>query len=173
MRLFIAVPLPADVRRALSRVSRELIARGATGRFVPEENYHITLRFIGESSDVYALSLAMRDAVRDVTPFSLRLGAYGFFASGGGRTGYIGLTGDLPELERLSETLEGALLEQGFSRGRGRFVPHVTLGRSLLVPEGAAVKCEPVPFAVGALVLYESRQEGGRMAYTPLHREAF
>lgn len=173
VRLFLAIPLPAEARRALGRIQRDLVRAGATGRFVPEENFHITLRFIGESDDVYALTSAMRLAVRGARSMRLRLCAYGFFAAGGGRTGFVSLAGDMDELRRLHETLEGALMEHGFARGRGRFAPHVTLGRNMAVPEGLAVYVEPVPFTADSLVLFESRAAGGRMQYTPLHREAF
>ena len=48
------------------------------------------------------------------------------------------MTGDLPELGRLHETLESALCERGFGRGRGRLEPHVTLGRSITGDDGFA-----------------------------------
>ncbi len=52
MRLFIAIPLPPDITRALAAARVALEAHGATGRFVPRENYHITLHFLGETDDL-------------------------------------------------------------------------------------------------------------------------
>ncbi|MCS6890944.1 MAG: RNA 2',3'-cyclic phosphodiesterase, partial [Rhodovarius sp.] len=44
LRLFVALPLPDALRHELAA-----LASGIPGaRWVPEENYHLTLRFIGE-----------------------------------------------------------------------------------------------------------------------------
>lgn len=176
MRLFIAIDLPPHVRRAAADMAAQLRAYGARGRFVPPENYHVTLRFIGESDALSDAVDAMRSAVRDGRPFLLRLGGYGAFPGRAGRTGFVRVTGDLPELGRLHETLESALCERGFGRGRGRLEPHVTLGRSITgddgfaaVPDAAFAAGEAFP--VQEITLFESRRERGGMVYLPLHRE--
>ncbi|MEL7603223.1 MAG: RNA 2',3'-cyclic phosphodiesterase [Bacillota bacterium] len=109
MRLFIAIPLPPDVRRELSAAQQRLMGVCPEGRFVPSENFHITLHFIGESADMAGAALACDEAVRGIRPFVLRLSDYGSFARGRARTGYIGLSGDMDELYRLHETLTAAL----------------------------------------------------------------
>ena len=48
MRVFIAIDLPNEIRKALSDVQRELRRVTNTCRWVPPESIHITLRFIGE-----------------------------------------------------------------------------------------------------------------------------
>ena len=77
MRLFIAIPLPPDITRALSADRVALEEHGATGRFVPRENYHITLHFLGETDALKDITDAMHEAVRDIRPFVLRLREYG------------------------------------------------------------------------------------------------
>lgn len=175
MRLFIALPLPVSARRALFEAQQALQRGGVTGRFVPIENFHITLRFLGErpESDLPALVAAMRNAVCDARPFGLSLGAYGSFS----RTGYIEAEGNLAELTRLNETLEAALLDAGMGRARERFLPHITLGRNLAFPAEAeafpAPSCRRERFPADTLVLYESRFEAGGMRYMPVHKERF
>lgn len=172
MRLFIAIPLPPDIRRAVADTAARLRAHGATGRFVPAENYHVTMHYIGESDALSDAADALREATRDCLPFLLRLSGYGVFSGRSGSTGFVRMTGDLDELLRLHETLEAALWERGFDHGRGRFDPHITLGRNITGDEGFACPRNEA-FTVQQIVLYESRNVRGEMVYTPLHREMF
>ena len=172
MRLFIAVPLPGDIMRKVYAYEQQMLDAGFTGRFVPRGNHHITLRFIGESNALADIAGAMHEAVRDARPFTLKLGGYGQFTHGGGRTGYLGVTGDTAELLRIHETLESSLSDRGLGRGRGRLQPHITLGRALeggplpeRTPEGS--------LRVGSIVLYETAVDKGRVVYMPLHTEKF
>lgn len=171
MRLFIAIPLPTDVRRAVCAVQARLMESGAQGRFVPRENFHITLHFIGESNALSDAVDAMREAVRDIRPFVLRLGPYGGFGGERGKTAFLSVTGDLDELNRLYETLESALWDRGFSKNRGRLTPHITLGRNVTGDEDFAALAQKAAFTVPSVVLYQSERLGGAMRYTPIHTE--
>jgi 2'-5' RNA ligase len=171
MRLFIAIPLPPDILRALSSARAALEAHGATGRFVPRENYHITLHFLGETDALLDITDAMRQAVRDIKPFVLRLREYGSFKTDGSHTGFVGVTCDNEELNRLYESLESALWERGFSKNRGRLTPHVTLGRKMEGDEDFVMPPQKAAFTANMLVLYESKSVRGQMVYTQVHRE--
>ncbi len=177
MRLFIAIPLPAGVRRALADAQQNLKQYCSGGKFVPPENFHITLHFLGETQQLAGAAQAVQNAVRDARPFSLRLGKYGAFARGRARTSFIETEGDLEELSRLHQILESALVAEGFPRGRRKFTPHITLGRNVEHDALAAKElencCAPAAFTVNEIVLYESRNIGGRMVYTPVQRGKF
>lgn len=173
MRLFIAIPLPRDVARSVWDVQEQLQNSSTAGRFVPQGNHHITVRFIGESNALNDIADAMHEAVRDAKPFLLRLGTPGSFTHGGARTSYLGVTGDLEELRRIHQTLETALWEHGFVRGRAKLTPHITLARAV---EHGSLDSITVPnsaFTVHSIVLYESRLVRGKMQYTPIHTETF
>lgn len=171
MRLFIAIPLPPDITRALSAARAALEAHGATGRFVPRENYHITLHFLGETDALHDITDAMRQAVRDIRPFVLRLKEYGSFKTDGSHTAFVNVACDSEELNRLYESLESALWERGFSKNRGRLTPHVTLGRKIEGDEDFALPPQKAAFTANMVVLYESTSERGQMKYAVLHRE--
>lgn len=174
MRLFIAVPLPKDVQRAVFAAGEELKALSTAGRFVPFGNHHVTLRFLGETGSLADVAAAMHEAVRDARPFVLRLGGLGSFTHGGARTSYLSVTGDLEELNRVHETLESALFEYGFAGGKVRFTPHITLARAVETTcDPSAVRVPNTAFPVRSIVLYESTNENGRMVYTPVHTETF
>ena len=173
MRLFIAVPLPRDVQRAVYTAGEGLRASSSAGRFVPAGNYHITLRFLGESSALADIAAAMHEAVRDARPFQLRLGTLGSFTHGGARTSFLSVTGDLDELNRIHQTLEASLFEYGFAGGKVRFTPHITLARAVEHGDLSRVFVPNAAFTVRSIVLFESTNERGRMVYTPIHTESF
>ena len=171
MRLFIAIPLPPDIIRAVSAARVALEAHGASGRLVSRENYHITLHFLGETDALKDISDAMHEAVRDIRPFVLRLKDYSSFKTDGSHTGFVNVSCDSEELNRLYESLESALWERGFSKNRGRLTPHITLGRKVEGDEGFVLPPQKAAFTANAVVLYESASVRGQMQYNVLHRE--
>ncbi len=173
MRLFIAVPLQKDVQRSIYAYQSRIEQVSKAGRFVPFANHHITLHFIGESDSLYDITSAMHEAVKDARPFLLHLGEYGFFTHGGARTSFLTVTGELDELYRIHSILETELWERGFSKGKGRLQPHITLARAV---EHGDISAIPIPrdgFRINSIVLYESHSEKGKQVYTPVHTESF
>ncbi len=173
MRLFIAVPLPKDVQRTVFSVQEELRRASTAGRFVPEGNHHVTVRFIGESDALADIAEAMHEAVRDAKPFLLRLGEVGHFTHGGARTSYLRVGGELDEFFRIHQTLESALSDRGFVRGRGKPEPHITLARAVEYDPALKLTVPNEAFWARSIVLYESENVRGRMVYTPIHTETF
>ena len=55
MRLFIAIMLPEEAGKKILKFADALKRKGVTGRFVPLENLHLTLAFIGEYNDLIML----------------------------------------------------------------------------------------------------------------------
>ena len=87
MRLFIAIDLPRSFKAELARIQKEVKGISCGGKFVPQDNFHITLHFIGESDDIAGAAEAMREAVRGIRPFTLHLGKYTSLEKGShGRT---------------------------------------------------------------------------------------
>ena len=71
MRLFIAIDLPRSFKAELARIQKEVKGISCGGRFVPANNFHITLHFIGESRDLQGAVAAMHEAGilhRDFSP---------------------------------------------------------------------------------------------------------
>ena len=125
MRLFVALDLPEDTKDALSD-----LAGGIPGlRWVPRANYHLTLRFIGETPPLRAEEADAALAAIRARPFDLRLGAPGLFEKNG-QAQSLHLTAErTPGLEHLRTKVETALQRAGFAAEKRRFAPHVTLAR--------------------------------------------
>jgi len=177
MRLFIAIELPRSFKSEVKRMQKALMEQAEAGRFVPEDSFHITLHFIGESEDLLGAAKAMREAVRGIHPFTLHLGRYDSFERKDSRTSILQVLGDYKELNALHESLESALEEEGFLRDHKRYVPHITLGRNVIHDLSAEESLRQMPvnasMQVQGIVLFESTRVGGKMVYTPLHREKF
>ena len=73
MRLFIAIDLPRSFKAELARIQKEVKGISCGGRFVPQDNFHITLHFIGESDDIAGAAAAMHEAVRGIRPLRCTL----------------------------------------------------------------------------------------------------
>src|SRR5438477_13126131 len=71
MRLFLAINLPSDIKRKISKQIDKLKKEYPYFRFVTEENYHITLHFFGEIANPDKIIKKINDAIYDISPFFL------------------------------------------------------------------------------------------------------
>jgi len=142
MRLFVAVEIDDDSRRAAAATAEAL--RTALGpafkaRWVPPENMHLTVRFIGHVDDDRAPALI--DALTPplaVTPFYLELGGCGAFPqSGPPRVMWMGLTRGLSSLSLMHEACNQRLRPFGFEPEGRPYSVHLTLARIKDAPKGA------------------------------------
>lgn len=125
MRLFVALDLPWEIKEELSDLSCNI--PGA--RWVPTDNFHLTLRFIGEASRFQAEEIDYALAALRGRSFEFSLSGLGWFEKAGRVSAlYVGVerNGDLCRLQTKVET---ALHRVGLPPDRRRYTPHVTLAR--------------------------------------------
>lgn len=158
MRAFLALPLPADLQRALEELGRGV----AHLRAQKAPTIHLTLRFLGEIEDPEAVAGAVAPVAAAHTPFELRLGRLGAFPSPrSARVLWAGLKqGEMPA-GALAAGIEDALLELGFPRERRPWRGHITLGRfrspRRLAPEVADRPLDQLPpFRAERVILFRS-----------------
>ena len=177
MRLFVAIELPGQMRAELARIQSALKQLSCGGRFVPARNMHLTLHFIGETSDLHGAVSAVQKSVRGIRPFELHLGRYNCFQRGASRTSIVEVKGGLSELNALYESLQYAMSDNGFPRERKGYVPHITLGRNVSHDDlvEAELRDEPLnaSMRVNSITLFESTRLNAEMVYSVLHREKF
>jgi len=136
LRVFFALWPGAGARDALSALARDTAAQ-TEGRAASTRNLHLTLAFLG---DVAAARLAALEAIgravaSAVPPFALTLDRIGAFGDGG--IAWAGTSAPPRDLERLVQSLTGALAKEGFPTERRAFHPHVTLARHCRRPAGS------------------------------------
>jgi RNA 2',3'-cyclic 3'-phosphodiesterase len=166
-RLFTALEVPADIGLALATLRGGL--PGA--RWVDPENYHMTLRFIGDVDDALAREIAyLLDQVKR-RGFELRFDGLSSF---GGRKprAVIAAATPVASLIELQAEHERLLQRVGLLPEGRKFTPHVTLARlrdstSRQVAEYLAERgpFRSAPFQVGRFVLYSSRSSTGGGPY--------
>jgi 2'-5' RNA ligase len=132
MRTFLAVEVPADVKRALASLQEELRSSGADVRWIRPEGIHLTLKFLGEipSQRVDEIREAVEEMLGTHRPFSLEVrGLGGFPRLSQPRVVWVGLGGEVDRLRALQEDVEKGMNALGFPREERPFHPHLTLGR--------------------------------------------
>lgn len=134
LRLFVAVELPLDVKRALESTIASLRTALTSDamRWVHAEGIHVTLKFLGAvaAERVGAIEVALRDATAGTAPFDLKPGGIGSFGGSGGlRVVWVGIAGEVEQLASLAERVEAALEPLGFAREQRPFAAHLTLAR--------------------------------------------
>ncbi len=170
MRLFVALELPHHARTRLAR-----LATGLSGaRWLPPENYHLTLRFLGEMPGHRAEELDGALAALRGRGFALQLGGVGVFEKAGRPQALWAGVARNPQLEHLQAKIETAVQRVGFEPERRRFNPHVTVARVDSAPPGKLAEWVQAhnllradPVQVGHFTLFSSRLGKDGAVYTP------
>lgn len=146
LRAFIAVELPLEIRQtvctATSKLRNEI---EAFVRWVPIENMHLTLKFLGDVSfsNVELLSQMMRAEMDLFNCFDIRLNGLGSFPNlKRPRVIYIGIQAPAA-LEALQRGIESASSRLGYGAEERGFSPHLTIGRvkqNVTVTEQQAIR---------------------------------
>ena len=128
MRAFVAVPIPDDVVAEAQQRLAEVGERPDL-RWVPPQQWHVTLAFLGEIGEdvVTALSARLERVSRRHGPMRLRLESAGRFDN---RVLWLGVGGDRDALRRLAASVSAAAGRGGIAREHGRFRPHLTVARA-------------------------------------------
>jgi 2'-5' RNA ligase len=133
VRAFIAIDLSPEIHKRLDQVASELKERlaGVPVRWVPVENIHLTLKFLGDVSltNLEILKKILRSEAGNHLPFEISIGQLGAFPSKR-RPRVIWVGVEAPqELMDLQRAIESETTRLGYSRDRREFSPHLTLGR--------------------------------------------
>jgi 2'-5' RNA ligase len=134
MRAFIALELSEEVAQRLDRISNELKLRFPHNavRWVPAQNIHLTLKFLGDVSiaNLEALQKMIQAECEDIPPFDLSVGSVGAFPSlNRPRVIWVGVTAPAV-LSNLYRNIELAAARLGYPPEERPFSPHLTLGRA-------------------------------------------
>jgi RNA 2',3'-cyclic 3'-phosphodiesterase len=166
-RLFTAVEIPAEIGHCLS-----LLRGGLPGaRWIDAENYHLTLRFIGDIDDALGREITLALAQIRRPGFDLRIDGLAAF---GGRKprALVATAAATPALVELQSEHERLMQRLGCAPEGRNYLPHVTLARLRDTPARAAADYlatrqpfKTAPFPVTRFVLYSARASTGGGPY--------
>ena len=166
-RIFIGVEIPAEVVSALAGLRGGL--PGA--RWIDPENYHLTLRFIGDVDDAVARDVMQMLGGVTRRPFEISLNGVDQFGGKKPRAVFVAVAANGP-LAELQAELERILQRIGLPPEQRKFTPHVTLARlrdssSRDVADYLAVRgaFKSPPFPITRFILFSSRTSTGGGPY--------
>ncbi|HPT43815.1 MAG TPA: RNA 2',3'-cyclic phosphodiesterase [Paludibacteraceae bacterium] len=171
MKLYIGIELPDEVKDTLFNVQVSLKQLDVKGKWKAPEFLHITLEFLGELPDdvLPLLSQVLKTVAGSNKAFKLQLEAMGSFPSWSrAHTLWVGVDGNLKQLNSLWSGLHSELKINGFNLQSSKFIPHITLLSRPQLPLPDPDKLSLVKslrFKVTELILFESKAVDGRRVY--------
>lgn len=126
MRLFVAIPLPEEVKSQLLQLQEPIDGLRWSGK----DQLHLTLRFIGETDKDTANTIAayLRELV--APPFRMEIIGLGTFPKESSpRVIWAGIK-ENEKLTALQADIENVCQEAGLDPDNRSFKPHITLGRN-------------------------------------------
>ena len=177
MRTFLCIPIERTVRDDIASISQELrVHVDARTSWVQPENYHVTLRFLGEIDPMLTVDLkqACQEVTEQIPAFGVQVNRIGAFPNlGSPRVLWVG--GKAPEpFGKLLSLLDSSLSALGFEHARIEPLAHITVARvkgRLHKPLSEVIHQITQPTATlhaDRLVLMESRLTPHGAIYTPL-----
>lgn len=173
MRLFIAVNFEYEVKQKLVEIQEKLKKNAVSGIFTAWENLHLTLVFFGEKSNDESARIKKAMSGINLPSFKISVGGLDRFRGKGGNTWWAGI-GDSDNLVRLQNALVKELASEGIGFEEGRFFPHITLARQLVLKPGFVCgvlidKTAGAVSNVSRISLMESTRNLGRLVYNEIY----
>ena len=131
-RLFIAIPIPKQVKQQIGESIEQISHEQAFRKWVYPDDLHITVKFLGAVKDerVEQVRQVVRDVAATHTPFMLTLNSLGTFGNPASpRILWLGVEGDRKALNVLQQDVEQAVAPLGFAPENRPYSPHVTLAK--------------------------------------------
>ena len=176
LRLFVALEIPdhaKDVAEAAFAPWRQEFPKA---RWVPRENMHVTLKFLGRTWPRLSGWVPERigEAVVEFEAFETRLEGVGSFPSAKrGRAVWAGFDDDEERLTELAGAIDVSL-EDEFGSEKRPFHAHLTMARSdpplKLPPSYTSTPLESEPWLVDHVTLFRSHLGRPAPRYEPLGR---
>lgn len=175
-RIFVAINLPEDIKKSMVRHTEKW--NDLPANWTPKDNFHITLVFLGDLTDVELADVceAVKQIAETQKVFSINLDKIVYGPPEKIPPRFVWAVGEKSqELQELKNNLEDLLLEKVNFRPEGRgFTPHITLAR---ISEFAFRQIEPEErpeinegtdfiFSVESIEVMESESKRGGPQYT-------
>lgn len=130
MKLFISISFDEQSKETLHNHMKLLFEKCDSGSFTKKENIHLTLVYIGETTQIGAV-VEILDEI-EAQEFQLELSSGGAFKRSGGDIYWLGIE-KTPELVRLQKLMYRNLFRKGVIREKNDFKPHLTVSRDTVI----------------------------------------
>ena len=136
MKTFIALEFDNEFKVRLQEIQNKLKKHSLKGRWVNPQNFHLTVKFLGETSEetVKNLDEILNQLHKEYKQYNFSLGNLDFFKGKESlRVVWLGLVGDITELSMMSKDLNEKVNTLGYEIEKRKFRPHITLGRDVIL----------------------------------------
>lgn len=178
MRLFIAIDFDKYTKQKIYELQKEIRARSIKGRWKHIDNFHLTLKFLGEVSQE---KLSLLDNLLNSIAFSnqrfwIKLDQVGYFDGNDSiRVIWIGVDGEIEKLNELYYKIENQLYSIGFEKEKRQYKPHITIAQDVVFNhsfeniKNIFSKHRFDKVYINKIVLMKSEQVGNKRVYTPVN----
>lgn len=178
MRVFIGIALPREVKEHLHQLTNLIKKSSYKGNFPTIDNYHITLKYIGQatSDDLDTLEDMIAFVAENTKPFKITIEDMGSFVKKGKHIVWVGLNHGKQSLKKLFYSLELLMEENGFTKEHRKYKPHITLGKQIVFSQGNGFVDVPAynkEILVEKLTLFWSHREDDILVYSPIYEQMF
>ena len=135
MRVFIAIDIDEQIRKALGSLQNELQSKvdikKSDVKWVNPDNMHLTLKFLGEIKDQEAVEVCniTKEVASRHENFELDVETVGHFGGRSARVLWVGTGQNSDNLLQLQSDLEEQLASAGWPKETRKFSGHLTLCR--------------------------------------------
>jgi len=132
MRLFIACPVPEEIKNKIADLESEFRVSNADVKWVRPESIHLTLKFLGEVDEdkISEINNKISKAIEGFSVFRAVVEKIGVFPDWKRiRVVWVGIEDGQKELNELSKSVEDKMASIGFKKEKRGFTAHITIGR--------------------------------------------
>jgi 2'-5' RNA ligase len=177
MRAFLGIDFNKELKREILNIQLKLRSLASSGRWKYVDNFHLTLKFLGEIElkQVEKINTVMDVICKQTPKFSLKISGFGSFPGREClRVVFLGIAGDIDKLGWLQQEIESGLEAIGFMKEKRHYTPHITIGQNIILKsEKNSIKhlddnIKLPEIRVDRVHLFKSEQAGSKRIYTPI-----
>ncbi|WP_027399996.1 RNA 2',3'-cyclic phosphodiesterase [Anaerovorax odorimutans] len=175
MRLFLAINFNKNIKQKLKNIQKQLKEKTYKGNFSREENFHLTLVFLGEISEnkVFLIKNAMDNI--NTEAFSIAFNKLGVFKRNNKDIWWVGIL-ENKKLLNMQKELSLNLLNHGFIIESRKYSPHITLAREVILKKDfdndMLSQKFTIPVSVNEISLMRSERIHGKLTYTEVYKKS-
>lgn len=177
MRCFITFEFDKITKEKIYEVQSKIKENSHKGRFKYIDNFHLTLKFLGEVDDnkIKLIYQDLNTRVKGFKPINISLNGIDCFGKGNIiKTIYLKCNGEVDEINKIAKIVDEVAKIYGF-KSENRFTPHVTIAQEVnLKTTFEELKNRIDEYNIDGIVfdkltIMKSEQISGKRIYTPIY----
>lgn len=182
MRAFIGIEFSKEAKDKIIEIQSVIRNKSVQGRWKYIDNFHLTLKFLGEVSEAQINKIHDNMYSKFVATgnFTLNAGGISYFKGDRSlRVVFLKIFDKGKKLDSIFKTIEECCIEEGIEKEKRVFSPHITLGQDVILKNGfdemeREVDSLPaIEIPVRKISIIKSEQNGNKRIYTQVKAVEF